>query len=113
MVCPSRESIVKGEFRDHPPSKPQMLPSDPWAEEAEERLQLKRNNSMATREGGCHSGFGGRWRQYRACNGPNRRQRSKKLPDRQEGYKVPDRWSPKQRCPQEGSRRPVRRPGPA
>lgn len=112
MVCPSQESIVKGEFWGHPPRRPQVLPSDPWAEEAEERLQLKRDNSMVTIEGGCHGGFGGCWRQYKAYNGLTRRQRSKKLPDRREGYQVPDRWSLKQRCPQEGSRRPVPRPRP-
>lgn len=105
MVCPSRENIVKGET-----TLPGNLRCCPVTEE---RLQLKRDNSMATREGGCHGGFGGCWRQYRTYNGPNRRQRSKKLPDRQKGYQVPDRWSPKQSCPQEGSRSPVSRPGPA
>lgn len=95
MAYPSQESTMKGEFQGHPPRKPHLLPSDPWAEEAEESLQLKRDDNMVSREGGCQGGFGGCWSQYKAFNGPTRRQRSEKLPGKQEGYRVADGWRPK------------------
>lgn len=53
MVHPSRESTMKSEFQGPPPRRPHLLPSDPWAEEAEESLHLKRDDSMITCEGGC------------------------------------------------------------
>lgn len=59
MACPSGESTMKSEFQGHPPRKPRLLPSDSRAEEAEERLQLKRGNSMVTCEGERQGGFGG------------------------------------------------------